>query len=140
MFYKCCLCIVLTFIIVSCASGRKYDENKILKTSVSSEKFKKFFALCRKKEDTIYVYNNTMEFKKCPSINIDCNKTIIVLKSNIEIDVNSVTAKENKIVLWKFEKIKTKYKLYFLNIQTNGMIVMYFNRKSEFVNFESGVY
>jgi hypothetical protein len=140
MLYKYCLFIVLFFIITSCSSSRKYDENKMLVTSISSEKFKEFYKLCTNKEDTIYVYNNTSKFKNCPSINIDCNKTICVLKSNIEIDVNSITPKEKKIVFWKFEKNKNKYKLFFLNIQNNGVIMMTFNRNSEFEKFESGAY
>ncbi|MGX7666657.1 hypothetical protein [Flavobacterium pedocola] len=139
MFYKYCVWLLLVFLI-SCSSHRKLDENKILITSVSTEKFKKFYALCRKEEDTIYVYNNTEEFRNCPSINIGCNKTIVIRKSVIEIDVNSVTPKENKIVLHKFEKSKNIYKLHFLNIQTNGMMIMNFNGKNELLSYESGAY
>ena len=140
MYYKTLFAISFVFFIVGCASNRKVDENKMLKTSISSEKFKKFYALCRKKEDTIYVFNNTEQFKNCPSVNIDCNKTIVIQKSEIIIDVNFPDSQENKIVLRKFEKSKNIYKLHFLNIQTNGLIIMNFNRRSELINFESGAY
>jgi hypothetical protein len=140
MFYKYCWWFILFFFIISCSSHRKVDENKLLMTSITNENFKTFYALCRKHEDTIYVYNNTEKFRNCPLIGIDCNKTIEIKSSNIVIDVNSNTLKEDRIVLYKFEENNNIYKLFFLNIQTNGTIILSFDRKYKLVNLESGVF
>ncbi len=140
MKYKSLLIISSAFLFMGCSSSRKVDENKMLTASLSSKKFIQFYDLCRKKEDTIYVYNNLENFENCPSVNIDCDRTIVMTKSNIKIDLNSPGMPEDKIVLRRFEKVKNIYRLVFLNIQSNGVIMMNFNRRSKLVNYETGYY
>ena len=136
------LFLVATFIIIVAGSSYKvinYDEKLI--NSISSEKFKKFYALCRKKEDTICVYNNLDKFSTCPLIKIDCNKIVKIVKSKIQINVNSSSLiRENKIVLYKCEFINKEYKLFFINTETNGYLNFIFNRKNKLIRIESGVY
>ena len=126
---------------ICCSSLKSTYENQKLINCLNSKKFKQFYALCRKKDDTIFVYNNLNDFNNFPLLKVECNKNIKVIKSKIKVDINSSgLIRENKIIIYKYELMKNKSKLFFINGETNGYLNFILDKKNEIVNIESGVY
>lgn len=131
----------ITALCLGCSTFKPIDNDNRLLNSIDAEKFKSFFKLCNKKEDKIFIYNNLNEFKDSLSLSIDCNKTVLILKSNIKIDVNSSSRnRDNKIVLYKYDIIGNKYKLSFIETATNATLTMVFDKKNKLISSNSGVF
>jgi hypothetical protein len=126
---------------IGCSTYKPSNNDDRLLNSIGTEKFKLFFKLCNKKEDTIFVYNNLNDFKDNLSLKIDCNKTVQILKSNIKIDVNSSSRnKDNMIVLYKYDIIGNKHKLFFIETATNATLTMVFDKKNKLISSNIGVF
>ena len=141
---KICIYIFIIYLIViniCCSSSKSTNENKNLINCLNSNKFKKFYSLCRKDNDTILIYNNLDYFNDLPLLKIECNKIIKVIKSKIKVDINSLgLIRENKIILFKYEFVNKKCKLYFINIDTNGYLNFILDKNNKIIEIESGVY
>jgi hypothetical protein len=132
---------LILLICLGCSVFTPLDDDSILLDSIKTDKFKSFFKLCNKKEDKIVIYNNLNAFKDSLSSNIDCNKTLLVLKSNIKIDVNSSSRiRDSKIVLYQYEIIGNKFKISFIETATNATLIMIFDKKKKLISANSGVF
>lgn len=135
------LIIIIGLVFWGCSPLIKSSEDKALLTCVNSEKFIKFYALCKMEKDTITIYNNLENFKNCLPVNIDCGKTLKFNKSNLDTNFGKMNLhREEKILLYKYEVSNKNYKLYFINTMTNAYLNFLLNKKYEIVDISSGAY
>jgi hypothetical protein len=115
------------------------DDNERLINAVSSEKFNDFFRVCEMEDDTIKIYHNFENFAFQQLIELKCGKTLNIERKIIEFNINSTDLNRPKfMILYKFEKRNRKYEFRFLDVRTNGNLILAFNRKNKLVDFEGG--
>ncbi|KGO92622.1 hypothetical protein [Flavobacterium subsaxonicum] len=137
------LLLILLLLALACKSKNTGGSNcqaviKILK----SKEFDNFYRLCERPEKEIYIYDSTNKFGECKKIPIACDKTLNVIKTDFEINLNSTSdEKNNKVVLYNFEKNKINFKFYFINTRSNStLVVTYDSNTNEIINTERGAF
>lgn len=139
--YKLILLILILVFNIQCTTYKPLSNDERLLRSVSTKEFKSFSDLCNKKEDKILIYNNLDDFKDSLSLNMDCNKKVLIIKSKILIDVNSSKPiHDNHIILYKYDMIGNKYKLFFLETLTNSTFMMIFNKENKLLSSEKSFF
>lgn len=110
--------------------------------AIKNDKFISGFNLCKKKDDTIYVYNNTNKLITPISFKINCNKIICVSNDRREYDVNqsSPINQEHLILLSNYKSTKKVFELSFIETISNIKITMVFNSKNKLITFKTGVF
>lgn len=138
---KLIIFLTLTMLCLSCSVFKSLDNDSRLLNCILTDKFKSFSKLCDKKESMILVYNNLNDFKDSLTLNDNCGKNILILKSNIKIDVNSSSRiRESKIVLYQYEIIRNKYKLSFVETATNSTLTMVFDKNNKLISYNNGAF
>lgn len=133
--------ITLVYLCFSCSTYKQLDNNSRLLNTIKNEKFKTFFKLCNKKNNEILIYNNLSDFKDSLSLNLDCNKTILILKSDIKVDVNSSSrVRDSKIILYQYDIIGNKYKLSFIETASNTTLTMTFDKMNKLISSNIGAF
>lgn len=117
----------------TCCSSKKVTNNSFsLSSIVKSAEFEKNFKICKSENDTLKIYNNTDEMFVENNFRLDCEKMILIEKSNLKIDIN--TSEKNrvkKIVITKFEKAKNGSVITFLNTKTNFGLQLFINKNEK---------
>jgi hypothetical protein len=133
--------ILIAFLALNLNAQKKQVENDKLIACLSEPKFLSWFNICKKETDTVYIYNNIEKFKNFTSIKPSCGKLLVLQKSSFEINVDKgIPNCGDKIVLYKYEVEKGKYKLSFLNICSNAHMVIELNSKNKIINYSTGIF
>lgn len=133
--------ILISFLTLNLNAQKKPVENDKLIACLSEPKFLSWFNICGKETDTVYIYNNIEKFENFTSTKVSCGKLLILEKSSFEINVDKAIPNcGDKIVLYKYEVIKGRSKLSFLNICSNAHIVIELNSKNKVVNYSTGIF
>lgn len=115
------------------------NDNDRLITAVTSEKFNDFFRVCEIKSDTIKIFHNFDNFAIHQFVKLNCGKILEIERKITEVDLNTSYLNRPKfMVLHKFEKRKRKYEFSFLDVHTNGNLILFFNKKNRLVDFRGG--
>ena len=133
--------ILLSFLAFNLNAQKKAVENEKLIACLNEPKFLSWFDICRKENDTVYIYDNIGKFENFTSTNVTCGKLVMLKKSSLEINVNRSNLNcDDKIVVYKIEIIKGKSKLSFINICTNAQMVIELDSKNKVVNYSTGIF
>jgi hypothetical protein len=114
------------------------DNDRLIK-AVTSEKFNDFFRVCEIKNDTIKIFHNFDNFAIHQFVKLNCGKILEIERKITEVDINtSYLSRPKFMVLHKFENRKRKYEFSFLDVHTNGNLILVFNKKNILVEFRGG--
>lgn len=118
------IAVIGLLLMMSFASARKLDQVdcRLLQYAINSKDFQRNFYQCDSEQLTII--DTSGVFVNCTITDV-CNRTI-KFSEKLIYNVNLHTGKEKKseIVLYNFEKIENKYRIYFWHPYTNRVLAL----------------
>lgn len=135
------LIILLTFFITCCSFKVVKNINTKVAFSLRSDIFVSYFKLCKRNQDTIYVFNNSNEKINRAFIKIKCNKILVLNNYMYDYDINNPSLDSvRKILIYKYESSRNGYRISFIETKTNSTIDLIFNNKNKLINYKKGAF
>lgn len=131
---------ILILILLTNYSCKSYymEDSKLLKKAVLSNVFNENFNICNNKDDDIRVFNDTKYFNFSFSKENNCSKKIFFSRLNFKYNINSNKNTKKGIVFYKFKNEITLFTLYFLDIESNGVLILTYDKKLRLIKTKTG--
>ena len=114
-------------------------EFRLIKKAVLSNEFTEHFAICNKKNDTIFVFNDSKDNLGLAFLRSNtCFKVINFSKINFKYDVNSIMQKNKGIVFIGIEKNIVWSQLLFFDLETNLSLKLKYDLNERLIDVNVG--
>jgi hypothetical protein len=126
----------------------RYDKNKdvvfteksafLIKKAILSNEFSQYFGICNKIKG-FKVYSDLINMESISFVEVNnCNTVINFLDINFEYDINKNRQDKEGIILYDYIMNKNTTELVFVDLQTNFVLKMKYNKAQSLLSIEQG--